>query len=367
MSEEPPKRIGFIGLSTNFGNWAARSHIHHLPHTPHYTITALQNSTLASAARTAAHFSLDNPSVTTHSTPSSLATSPTVDIVAVCVKVPEHYALTRPALLAGKDVFVEWPLARNLAEASELTALARSQRVRTMVGLQARQSPAILAAKALIADGSKLGRVLGTHMHGAAQMIGPAMLAAHRYVLPVDAGANMVTIAFSHCVDALCFVLGEFRDVGAVLANHYPQVTLLDGEMKPVGSAEKTCHDYMSVNGTLESGAVADVMFSGGHSHTGRTFYWEIVGEKGTLVLEAKGSVQMFHPSLKFAPNTGDPLGPPAPGDFSFNVGKAWDAWAGVGLDKGHSVTTFEDALLRHKMIEAVYRSAEKATRETYL
>jgi predicted dehydrogenase len=52
--------------------------------------------------------------------------------------------------------------------------------------------------------------------------------------------------------------------------------------------------------------------------------------------------------------------------ELSFNVGRAWDAWAGIGLDKGHSVTTFENALLRHKMIDAIYRSAEKGTRENY-
>jgi predicted dehydrogenase len=49
------------------------------------------------------------------------------------------------------------------------------------------------------------------------------------------------------------------------------------------------------------------------------------------------------------------------------NTGRAWDAWAGQGLEKGYSVTTFEDALLRHKMIDAIYRSAEKGTRENYL
>jgi len=53
--------------------------------------------------------------------------------------------------------------------------------------------------------------------------------------------------------------------------------------------------------------------------------------------------------------------------DMSYNPGKAWDAFAGVGLDKGQSVTTFHDALLRHKMIDAIYRSAEQGTRENYL
>jgi hypothetical protein len=53
--------------------------------------------------------------------------------------------------------------------------------------------------------------------------------------------------------------------------------------------------------------------------------------------------------------------------DFSFNVGKTWDAWSGVGLDQGYSLTTWDDALVRHEMTDAIYRSAACGTRENYL
>ena len=52
-----------------------------------------------------------------------------------------HRQLTLPALKAKKDVFVEWPLGRTLAEAEEMAALAKSMGVKTVVGLQARQAP----------------------------------------------------------------------------------------------------------------------------------------------------------------------------------------------------------------------------------
>lgn len=81
------------------------------------------------------------------------------------MNVPEHYALIRPALEAGKDVFCEWPLARNAEEAEELTALAKEKGIRTMVGLQARQNPSILKAKEIVESG-KLGKILGTTMFG---------------------------------------------------------------------------------------------------------------------------------------------------------------------------------------------------------
>lgn len=101
----------------------------------------------------------------TYSDPAALASDPNVDIVAVSVNVPQHYDLIRPALEAGKDVFSEWPLARNLQEAEELVLLAKEKDVRTMVGLQARQNPSIIKARELVASG-KLGKILGTTMYG---------------------------------------------------------------------------------------------------------------------------------------------------------------------------------------------------------
>jgi len=55
-----------------------------------------------------------------------------------------HKKLSMPALQAKKDIFVEWPLASNLADAEEMAALAKKQGVKTYVGLQARMQPAML-------------------------------------------------------------------------------------------------------------------------------------------------------------------------------------------------------------------------------
>lgn len=52
-----------------------------------------------------------------------------------------HKQLAMPALHAKKNVFVEWPLGANLAEAEEMAALAKKQGVKTYVCLQARLQP----------------------------------------------------------------------------------------------------------------------------------------------------------------------------------------------------------------------------------
>ena len=306
--------------------------------------------------------------------------------MAVSVNVQGHYDITKPALQAGKDVFVEWPLARNLVEAEELVALAKEKGVRTLVGLQARQNPTILKAKDIVASG-KLGRILNSKMHGYGAIAGPQTTQKYEYTNDIENGANLVTIPFGHAIDALCFVLGELSELSATLANHNPEVVVLDAEFKPAGTKKKTAHDHVAITGTLVNGGVVSASYSGGASHLGKDFYWEINGTEGSLVLEnvkgpAAGHIQMSQPTIKLAGKKINPFGDVvAPledvqvekagemekGGASFNVGKAWDAWAGVGLEEGYSVTTFEDALLRHRMIDAIYRSAEKGTRERYL
>ncbi|KAI4944393.1 hypothetical protein J4E86_009451 [Alternaria arbusti] len=360
------KRIGLIGLSAK-GSWASKSHLPYLQRSPHYAITALQNSSLTSAQASAKQYSLD--SVSTHDSPSSVAQDPNVDIIAVSVNVPQHYDLIRPALEAGKDVFCEWPLARNEKEAEELTALAKEKGVRTMVGLQARQNPSILKAKEIVESG-KLGKILGTTMFGHGMIFGGTTMPSYTYMHPVENGANILTIPFGHAVDALCYVFSsELRSISAVLSNRYPELELVDENYKPLGEKKaKTSHDFVSITAELiNGGGNVDVTYAPGFSRTGRDFYWEIIGSEGTLVLEGpNGHVQMFQPTVKIA------LGQEGLKDVevekaedpSFNVGRAWDAWAGEG--KG-SVTTWEEAVVRHKMIEAIYRSAEKGTKEDYV
>jgi len=349
-------------------SWASRSHLGYLEKTDAYKIVALQNSSKASAQKAVDKYKLGGE-VACYDNSEALARDPDVDMVVVSVKVPEHYQLVKPALEAGKDVFVEWPLAANLAQAEELTKLAAAKKVKNVVGLQARHNPSIRAARDMVARG-ELGRILGTTMLGSGILFGATATPYFEYAFPLENGANLLTIPFGHAVDAMCYVLGdEFESLQATLANNRPQIPILDDGGNVLKTLDKTAHDYVSVSGTLQKGGVATVVYQGGMSSTGKNFYWEINGTKGSLVFEAdNGHVQMFHPSLKFVKAEEGAVLEEVPvevaADWSYNVGRAWDAFVGKGSGP---VTTFEDALLRHRMIEAIYRSDERGTRESYI
>jgi UDP-2-acetamido-3-amino-2,3-dideoxy-glucuronate N-acetyltransferase len=82
------------------------------------------------------------------------------NLAAVVIATPAstHYALTKQALLAGKHVFVEKPLALNVKEAQELLEVAKDSGRILMVGHILNYHPAVIKLKELIAQG-ELGRI----------------------------------------------------------------------------------------------------------------------------------------------------------------------------------------------------------------
>lgn len=69
-----------------------------------------------------------------------------------------HYKLAKQSLLAGKNVYVEKPLAKNLKEAEELQAIALDSDLTLMVGHLLLYHPAVNKLKSLIASG-ELGTI----------------------------------------------------------------------------------------------------------------------------------------------------------------------------------------------------------------
>lgn len=81
-----------------------------------------------------------------------------VDAVAIATPIGTHYELARKALLQGKHVFVEKPLAHSSAKARELDSLAESLGLTLMTGHTFIYSPPVVEIKKLIESGS-LGEI----------------------------------------------------------------------------------------------------------------------------------------------------------------------------------------------------------------
>jgi len=83
---------------------------------------------------------------------------PRAKAVAVAAPAADHYAVTKKALLSGKDVFVEKPLALEVSQAEELDQLARRRKRVLMVGHILEYHPAVRKLAELVEAG-ELGEV----------------------------------------------------------------------------------------------------------------------------------------------------------------------------------------------------------------
>src|SRR4051794_19631031 len=127
--------VGIVGISPVRG-WAATAHIPALQALPNYEIRALSAHSEESARAAGEVFGV----TATFSDHQQLVTRPDIDVVAVTVRAPHHLERVSAALGAGKAVYCEWPLGRDLDEARTMAALAAAHDVRTVVGLQGRQA-----------------------------------------------------------------------------------------------------------------------------------------------------------------------------------------------------------------------------------
>jgi predicted dehydrogenase len=295
-----------------------------------------------------------------------------IDAVAVVVRVPSHYTPTKAALEAGKHVYCEWPLGRTTAEAVELAALAEARGLVTAVGLQARVNPALMHMKELVEAGF-VGEVMAVHV--SLMREGVLSRPSHRtWQRDAELGANTLTIANGHTVDAMRFVAGDLRRLSAVVATQAKQWldtgtnTLLDA----------TSPDNVLISGRLVNGAVASVHI-GAIPFAGSGYRMEIYGRDGTLVASGEDSPQLSEVSLLGAKG-GNTLAPmPVPKRFTFaasgtpsgealNVGQMYTQFARAVRDQAISrresrLPTFATAVELHCLVDAI-KGASDSGRE---
>lgn len=142
---------------------------------------------------------------------------PTIAAVAIAAPAVEHYRLTRAALLAGKDVFVEKPLSLELAQADELVRLARERRRVLMVGHLLEYHPAIRKLKELV-DAGELGDL--HHIYSNRLNLGK-----------VRREENILWSFAPHDISVILLLLGRMPRTAVTTGQHYLQHQIADVTM----------------------------------------------------------------------------------------------------------------------------------------
>ncbi len=352
-------RLGFVGANVS-SSWSSLSHFPALLASADIELTAVCTTRPESAEEARQHF---GAKLAFHDF-REMVSSPEIDAVAVVVRVPSHYEPTKAAIEAGKHVLTEWPLGRTTSEAEELAALARSKGVQTTVGLQSRVSPALLYVKELI-DTGYVGEVLSCHVTTTRDS---ALEAPSSRTWQTDAslGANTLTIANGHVIDALRFVVGDFTRVACMVSTQVQRLYETDTQR----FVEVTSPDTVQVCGRLESSASASVHVASVPWASGG-FRMEIYGREGTLVTTGSVSSQrgemlrvqgaQGNHELKdlTLPERFFYVPPDFPRGDPFNIGQMYALFADAIRTGQSRLPTFDIAVDLHRFVDRIKEASD--------
>src|SRR5207237_5272079 len=141
------------------------------------------------------------------------------------------------------------------------------------------------------------------------------------------------------------------------------------GESRPMNTDDQVC-----VAGLLEGGAALSIHYRGGRSR-GTNLLWEINGTDGDLQVTADGGqAQIFDLTVRGGNGAQASLEIlPVPEQYrssrlqgpALNVAQAYARFARDYRDGTHLCPTFDDAVTRHRMLNAIETAAATGERQT--
>ncbi|KAK5081249.1 transcription regulator gal80 [Lithohypha guttulata] len=366
-----PIKVGILGLSTKPSAWATLAHYPYLKSSQHYQIVAVCNSSLQTSQAAIDHFGLKDAKP--HASYESMAQDPNVELYVVSTRADSHFEIAKPALLAGKAVYVEWPLGANKDEARQMADLAKQNGCRTIVGLQGRVAPSVVTVKKII-DSGRLGEVHSVSFQGTTN-VWQDNAASERYSYFVDrkVGGNLLTIYGGHIIDSITSVVGELQSWTTLSGNLRKKMKVKrdDGSYSEE-VYEKDTPDQMMLMGRLARSPPAMFSF---HLRAGNKFTdqpgstWKIYGTKAELqmVFKSAGPQIGRAESIKICDfekggevsDVTDEIDE-GPGDRwtslpeqGQNIGRLYEAFAKGEVGKDYA--DWEHAVKRHEMIDGFY------------
>jgi predicted dehydrogenase len=206
MAAPEVTRYGILG----FGHHAAKRLVPAFAHTQLARLEGLYRRDLAKAAQNASEFAI--PEV--FETEEALCASPYIDAVFVVSPDALHLEHVLLALSHGKPVLCEKPLAMNTAQAEEMVAAADKGGLLLGVAQNMRYNQSLARMKQWIAEGR-----IGTPQMAHAQFCYLTSASPRSWITdPTLARGGPIGDVGIHCIDALCYVLGERVDTVTTLA-----------------------------------------------------------------------------------------------------------------------------------------------------
>ncbi|KAM0123811.1 hypothetical protein ACHAP3_010839 [Botrytis cinerea] len=374
-----PIRVGLIGLSgqprekRDGISWAEIAHLQYFRSTAEYQIRALLNSSVESARAAIQRHELA-VNTKAYGDPNAFANDDEIDLIVCCVRVDKHFQTVKPSIVAGKAVYVEWPLERSIHVAKEMCALVALHNAKAIVGLQASFSPVIRKIKQII-DSGTIGRLLSSSVVGSLGHGGATEPKPTSFFLDRETGGNLMSIHGAHALEYIIAALGDFTTFKGACAIRRPFKDIVDprnGNQVLEKAVRNTVPDHLLIHGTvLPSQAVVAIIFTGGDGIPGLPILdWRIQGEYGWLRLTSSSmalnvgspdtKLELYDASGKareIAPDEDQWSKLPLPAQ---NIARLYEAFR-----KKDWYPDLDYAIKRHELIETMWRDFDQAEGKT--
>ena len=267
-----------------------------------------------------------------------------LDAVVVCTSTDAHCAVTLAALEAGKDVFVEKPIARLSKEAVQMADAARLHKRKLMVGMNNRFRPDTMILKNFIEKG-ELGKIFYCKAGWFKHVAGGQTWITKK---DVSGGGVMLDLGIV-MLDLSLWMLG-FPNVERVSASTYKHTT-------------KSVEDSAVVYIGLKGGSTLLIETSWSFQSEEYFFYCNLYGTEGSAMINPLRINKHLHGNLVNVT--------PAKLETPQNLHKRSyenELRHFIGAVRGLNpvVSSGEEAVKRMTIIDAVYSSAKKSKEITF-
>lgn len=282
---------------------------------------------------------------------------PNVDLVCITTPPDLHCEQTLAAIAHGKHVLCEKPMAMNVAEAEKMAAAASSSDKLMLIDHELRFQPGRKIARQMIRDGV-LGSVRNVkHIFQAPHRGDPDL--PWNWWSDINAGGGALGAIGSHIIDGFRWLLDtEIASVGCQLQSHIKERTDAEGIVRKVTSDDEALMLLRLAPNDHAPDATGIVSISM-CEHPGYASRCEVYGDKGTLLIDHNGGLQLALAGDEFS-NIDVELGDSIPGLPDTGFARAFVSFAPAivsAVKNGNSsiidAATFGDGVAIQRVLDA--------------
>lgn len=247
-------RVALVGVGR-----MGRIHARALRRIPNLQVVCVADLNVRAAQEVAAEFNARSASV------AEALAAPDVQALIISTPTPTHEQLVLTAVEASKPVFVEKPLAHDLAASDRIVAAVRATGTPVQVGFQRRYDPAHQEARRQI-DAGELGRIEGFRA--------------------VDRDTRPPALEFLKGSGGICVDLGiHDLDSARFLVGEVEEVHAIGGAISDPSLSEHGLFDTAVATLRFESGAVGTIECAL-NSPWGYDIRTEVIGSSGRVTID---------------------------------------------------------------------------------